>query len=243
MQPISTSMRPNPRRGAESSRVLAFGSTLRRGSAALQSVMILAVAMTVLLGILRIWSGDNGSGGMKDEVQDRVELVLDGGQDSDRSDSTDQSGNPDVTDPQGEDGTAGDEGGEGDEGEEQDPDDAESDGVSEQDRQRIAQLRADARRLNGLSNLAKLAGQKKIAETYKALSDAALLEVAHIRGPEFLKTEIAAIASARTVEATAEAFLKAIEKRVPITTFVTLPIVDGLGQLTGDFVRWWRSNQ
>ena len=47
MKPISTFLRIDPHRGVQSQRVIAFGSTCRRGSAALQSVMILAVAMTV----------------------------------------------------------------------------------------------------------------------------------------------------------------------------------------------------
>ena len=54
-----------------------------------------------------------------------------------------------------------------------------------------------------------------------------------------MEAEIAAIAARRTVQATAGALLKAIEKRVPIARFVAAPILDGVGQLTEEFVRWW----
>ena len=71
------------------------------------------------------------------------------------------------------------------------------------------------------------------------MADALKLDRARIKGLEYVEAEIAAIAASRTVQATAGALLKAIEKRVPIARFVAAPILDGVGQLTEEFVRWW----
>lgn len=211
----------------------------RAGSAAIQSVLIIAVALVILLALKRFWLGDDGSGGVQKAIERNVVNVVTGNDSQSTPDSTGQpnggSGNGDEENSNGGDGANG-----GD-GSTSNPSSTHE--LSEADRKRIAELKALARKLNGLANLAELSGNEAEAAALQAASDAALLEIAHIHGPEALKKEILAIAAERSVEATATALLKAIEKRVPIAHFVTLPIVDGLGQLTGDFVRWWQSNQ
>lgn len=115
---------------------------------------------------------------------------------------------------------------------------------SGRDREReIALLEASIRQTERAARTATLFGRKTEAAQLTAMADALKMDLARIRGADALKTEIVAIAARRSVQATANALLKAIERRVPITRFVTAPILDGTGQLTEEFVKWWRSNQ
>jgi len=201
--------------------------TGRAGNAAIEMVAILAVTLIVLLAILKLWSGSGGKDqGLRGEVQARLESVMSGAEAAD-------DGSPATENPGGNGSASGNE----------PPPPGQPPTLTEAERREVARLQNAARRLGGLANLAALAGREVEAARLTAMADAALLAAAAIQGAEHLKTEIAAIAARRTVEATANAFLQAIENRVPITRFVKLPILDGLGQLTGDFVHWWRERQ
>lgn len=110
--------------------------------------------------------------------------------------------------------------------------------LTDEDKRQLSLLNRERRRLEGLARLAALTGNTSEETRLIALADAVKLDMARIQGAEALKTEIAAIAARRTVQATAAALLKAIERRVPIARFVTAPILDGFGQLTEEFVKW-----
>lgn len=199
----------------------------RRGNSPVHMVAILSVTLIVLLAILKLWGGTGGEDqGMRGEVQARLQSVISG--DTAREDRSSSGGEP-----------GGDGGSAGNDPEAPKPPPT----LTDAERREVAQLRNLARRLGGAANLAALAGDEVEATRLTAMADAALLGAAAILGPEHLKTEIAAIAARRTVEATANALLTAIQNRIPITRFVKLPILDGLGQLTGDFIHWWREHQ
>jgi len=202
-------------------------ATGRSGNSPVQMVAILAVTLIVLMAILKLWSGSGGKNhGLRGEVQARLQSVMPGAEAA-------EDGGPAPGNPGGNGGVVGD--------------DTTPPGppptLTDAERREIARLQSAARHLGGLANLAALAGNEAESARLTALADAALLAAAAIQGPEYLKTEIAAIAARRTVEATANALLRAIENRIPITRFVKLPILDGLGQLTGEFVHWWREQQ
>jgi len=199
----------------------------RGGNAPLQMVAILAVTLIVLLAILKLWSGSGGEDrGLRGEVQARLQSVMSGTETA--GDDSPATGNP-----------GGNGGGAGDTPQPPGPPPT----LTDAERREVARLQELARILGGRANLKAMIGDEVEATRLTALADAALLAAASIQGPEHLKTEIAAIAARRTVEATANALLRAIENRIPITRFVKLPILDGLGQLTGDFVHWWREQQ
>jgi hypothetical protein len=126
-------------------------------------------------------------------------------------------------------------------GETENPDEEKE--LSLEEKEKIAHLKSLANHLNGLANFYSLFGDEEKALALDLSVDAINLEIAAIKGKKYLEVEIASIAATHTVEYMAELLLKCIEKRIPIARIVTCPIVDGLGQLTGDFIHWWYGYQ
>lgn len=106
---------------------------------------------------------------------------------------------------------------------------------------KAAKLRADARKMEGLSNLAALAGQDHLSEVYASAADAARIAAAQLEGGlEAAARESEQITARRVVEKGVDKAVKLIPPGPvrKVAEWAALPIGDGGGQLTEEAVEW-----
>ncbi|MDA1017907.1 MAG: hypothetical protein O3A00_26050 [Planctomycetota bacterium] len=209
------------------------------GFETIQCVMILAFAAMIMLGVLTLWGGSDGEGGIKGEVVAKYDELLNDGESCGVP-----PGDGDSPVGSGPGGDAGDDetggGGDGESGGENSGEITPPDPGDPSDRERQIKFLEDSIRFTERAQrTATLIGDHVHAQQLKIAADAFKMDLARLKGTDYLKSQIKAIAARRTVTTIAEVLLEAAEKRLPIAKWVKAPILDGAGQLTEEFVGWW----